>query len=149
MGLPNLRGKLRQQVRSHNKIVHRTVELMKLCDVHRVGYALENPDSSMVWKTAAMAPLIAAGHRFSFDFCQFGMPWRKRTGVLTNCKSLCDLEMLCGSASNNYMCTRTQKRHVELSGKDPASGKFRTALACAYPKQFCRKFADLLAVVFE
>ena len=144
LGYPDLRGKNRAKVRAHNQIMYRTAELVRLCKLHGVRYAVENPDSSRIWLTKPMQRIIDDSIAVTFDFCQYGERWRKRTMVITDVRELADLERLCSCSGRCPECSRTGTRHLQLSGIDPKGGMFKTLLACPYPKQLVRRVSDLL-----
>ena len=137
-GWPDLKGRNRATVRLHDKIVYRVVELVQLCKDCRVDWVIENPESSLIWQTKPMKTVLSWSTFFSLDFCQYGERWRKRTSFATSIASLATLSRLCTSSGRYPLCSRTQKRHIQLSGIDPKTKQFRTMLACPYPKQLVR-----------
>eukprot|EP00969_Alexandrium_andersonii_P283095 12514534-Alexandrium_andersonii.AAC.1 len=80
-GLPQLTSREQQLVLDGNRMRRHAVAMV----LHHMkqggrGY-LENPMSSLWWRTLAMAPLLRRRGFFlrTVDFCQYGVPWRKRT----------------------------------------------------------------------
>ena len=148
MGYPDLRGKARATVRLHNKIMYKVCELVELCRDCGVEWVIENPASSRLWLTRPMRKVTCDATLFSLDFCQYGERWRKRTSFATSIASLSSLSALCGSSSAHPSCTRTGRRHIQLSGIDPRTKQFRTMLACPYPKKLVVALADALRCYF-
>ena len=149
MGLPTVKGKSRIRVRQANKIMYRVAELIRLCNDCGVDWALENPSSSFVWDAKAVRSLLPTAFYFELDFCQYGERWRKRTGIATSVQDLAALATRCDSSSHQPLCSKTQKRHVVLSGVDPTTKTWRTSMACPYPKLMVRRAAALLADHFR
>ena len=148
MGYPDLKGQARSTVRLHNKIMYKVCELVELCRDCGVDWVIENPASSRLWLTRPMKKVMCGATFFSLDFCQYGERWRKRTSFATSIASLSSLSALCGSSSAHPSCTRTGRRHIQLSGIDPKTKQFRTMLACPYPKKLVVALADALRCYF-
>ena len=144
MGHPDLRGKDRLKVRLHNKIMYRVAELIESARAAGVHFAVENPESSWLWLTTPFKKIAADSHEVVFDFCQYGDPWRKRTKLLTSLAALEALACRCTSSAAHPLCSRSGKRHIQLSGVDPTSKQFWTLLACPYPKLLVRAIAGVL-----
>ena len=71
------------------------------------------------------------------DYCLYGAPWRKRTGLWS---FLVDLDAVCCTCSSKKgICDRTGQPHVWLEGT--LHGANWTLLAEAYPKPLCIKIA--------
>ena len=149
MGYPDLRGKNRIKVRLHNRIMYRCAELVNLCQACSIDCAIENPASSRLWLAKPMTKIIRTAYVLQLDFCQYAERWRKRTQIVTSCASLMALSKLCGSSGAHPLCSRTGRRHIQLSGIDKNSGLFRTMLACPYPKMLVRRTAQLLRNYFN
>ncbi len=148
MGFPDLKGASRRRVKMHNKILFRVAELVAECREHAVHYCIENPGSSRFWLTRPMLRIAADSFVVQLDFCQYGERWRKRTRLVTSCPALQHMERLCSSSGTYPNCSRTAKRHIQLSGIDARTGAFETMLACPYPKPMVRRAASLLADFF-
>ncbi len=144
MGWPDLKGKARANVKLHNRILYRVAELVQLCIDCGVDWCIENPASSRVWLTRPILKLLPMCEFVTFDFCQYGEPWRKRTSIATSLPCLAAISKLCSSSAHYPCCSRTGKRHLQLSGVDPATKQFRTLLACPYPRPLVRRIADIL-----
>ena len=148
MGFPDLKGASRRRVKMHNKILFRVAELVAECREHDVHYCIENPDSSRFWMSRPMLKIAAESFVVQLDFCQYGERWRKRTRLVTSCPALQQMERLCTSSGTYPNCSRTAKRHIQVSGIDARTGAFKTMLACPYPKPMVRRAASLLADFF-
>ncbi len=81
-GVPNLNSRDLQKVSLGNQLLDRSIDIIDLAISCSIPWALENPFSSRLWLTSSIARLIQSGaslHRT--DFCAYGMPWRKSTGI--------------------------------------------------------------------
>ena len=83
-------------------------------------------------------------HLLRLSYCQFGERWRKDTYFLTNREELLPLARTCqGSFAR---CSSTGEAHIPLRGVAP-SGELWTKIACPYPWELCKQYAQLLATV--
>ena len=84
MGLPALAGGNLAKVVLGNKTLRSSISIAAACLAQRVPFCVENPSTSFMWLAPAMLWL---GRRHAVnqsitDFCGYGMPWRKRTGLM-------------------------------------------------------------------
>ena len=141
MGLPGLSPKDSLKVLIGNSLMQFAASILQLCLQMRIPVVLENPHSSRVWQAPPIARLLnhALARQTVADFCQYGVPWRKRTRFLSFWVDLAPVGALCKAC--NGVCSRTGIPHVELSGKaSPAPGQakeFRTKIAEPYPRPLC------------
>ena len=77
------------------------------------------------------------------DYCMWGMPWRKRTRFVVGWGDPADVEKLRRFCHGRGTCSRTNKAHVELSGRNQ-QGVRMTLLAMAYPPVLCHALAAVL-----
>ena len=85
-------------------------------------FCIENPQLSKLW----LHPLIMKWTRHEdtrkveFDYCQFGMPWRKATSVLAygNAKFNHNIRCKCDTTfkGKQSICSRTRSPHELLTG---------------------------------
>ena len=138
-GLPNLTQKKRSRVDDGSLIA---LLCLLCCCMQSVGggwYSIENPLTSLIWRLPSYAQWSAANsYKVVFDYCMFGMPWRKSTIFGTNASFL---------VPHSRRCSRDHK-HVELSGNIVYQGKKgkATALAAAYPSQLCAHLSNLARI---
>lgn len=138
-GLRNLTAEDQARVDLGNKLARFSFKVFQDCVLFDVPVALENPFTSRLWLLPVVRKLCQHPS-VSFcvtDYCQDGAPWRKRTRVLFSHVDLSHAGQLCEGARG--VCSRTHKRHVQLSGT--LNGKFLTLIAQPYPKNFCRRVA--------
>ena len=141
MGISGLRGRNLQKVLEGNQLLFFSLELIRLCNRHRVPWALENPHSSRCWITDPMKPILHASRYVVLDFCQYGEAWRKRTGIMYQGIDLSSLEKCCQGHNGN--CSRTNRKHLRLTGTN-TSGNFWTLVAQPYPLLLVQAVARLL-----
>ena len=142
-GLPGLTGLDLIRVRAANCLIRFVCRVANKCFEHSVPYYIENPLTSRLWKFPCIQK-IWKQHTCDaprFDFCQFGMKWRKATRILC-----CNNPVLARSAKQchfgpDYTCSATNRRHIVLTGVDKSSGQFLTSRAEAYPPRLCQLFA--------
>lgn len=135
-GLPGLRLTMRQKVRDGNSHSDFLADLITLCERKCVGYAVENPDTSWLWRQRRWRRFRSSrsGRIFRCCFCRFGTPWRKGTRIATNTR-LGGVRMMC-------RCTRS---HQQLRGMHPSKKVPWTLVAQPYPRGLCRLLGLALA----
>ena len=138
-GLPNLGKRDQQLLRKANRI---TANVMRLLLGHcEKGHAwsIENPAGSLLWRTRAWRRVLrrCKPSKVTVNYCQFGMPYRKRTTIFTWSPGgenfLAELAIPC-----------TCKGHaVSLSGwSHDHSKRFSTkGGSAAYPPALCKAWA--------
>ena len=123
-----------------------SVEIIRVCHECGVFFSLENPTTSKLWSFEPMHNLLALSGVFEvrFDACQFNGMSRKPTTLLTNCRSLFNLEKRCPGLSVDH-------QHELLQGSkkvECADGKSRwlskTKLAGAYTHSLCSAWAKAI-----
>jgi len=105
---------------------------------------LENPVSSRLWLVPALQSLYQKGGiEVVFDHCQFAASAQKPTKLwVWNAPLATSLGARCHLVDG--CCSASRLPHVNLAGIDPATKRFRTAAASAYPHLFCRKAARMI-----
>lgn len=141
LGLDNLRPRDRKKLHEGNALFFFTVNLIKLCLLHNVPWALENPATSRCWITPQLTKLAESCDIVHFDFCQYQEPWRKRTTVMFSLVDFSSLHRICKGTGS--ICSRSGKRHLNLKGISP-SGKFWTLVAQPYPISLVECISELL-----
>ena len=118
-----------------------TVKVIRECIKHNVKFTLENPSSSRLWQFKPIEDLFQNKSIcfFTFDHCRFGMPFRKRTAIMTNEKAFLSLAMSCEGGHTHQHLKGSDK--VEIDGK--LVYRNLTRLAGAYPSRLYRKWAQM------
>ena len=143
MGRADLLPHEAAKVRNGNRTFHLSCDVIELCLELRIPVFIENPAGSLIWKARRLQRLLQhpSCQLLTFDCCQYGAPWRKRTSVAAwNAVDLTRLRRRC--AGKRGMCSRSNRPHVILTGH--ADGVHLTAQAAAYPPLFCREVAKLI-----
>ena len=111
-GLPHLNDRGRNTIRKHNCMCRKCMEYATLSiNAKRSGW-IENPRTSMLWKTPGIKRLLRLGGRFvDAHFCQYGTSYKKATRFLVWGPKSGDvvLSTCCGRRG---VCSRTGRRHV-------------------------------------
>ena len=133
-GVPGLDPKHLRAVQAGNRTMLATVRVIESCIHMKVPVALENPQSSKLFKVPRLQKLFqhVSHHSFVTDQCQYGTPWRKTTLVAS---WFCGTDAPCKRCrcGNSGICTRSGKQHIHLSGRPFGSNKPWTAMAQSYP----------------
>ena len=143
MGRANLLPHEAAKVRIGNRTFHMSSDVIELCLELRIPVFMENPAGSLIWKARRLRRLLQhpSCQRLTFDCCQFGAPWRKRTTVAAwGAIDLSRLQRRC--SGRRGLCSRSGRPHVILTGH--TDGVHLTAQAAAYPPSFCREMAKLI-----
>ena len=143
MGRADLLPHEAAKVRVGNRTFHFSCDVIELCLELRIPVFMENPAGSMIWKARRLQRLIRQPgcQLTTFDCCQYGSPWRKRTSVAAwGAVDLSRLQRRC--AGRRGLCSRTNRPHVILTGH--SDGVHLTAQAAAYPPPFCREVSKLI-----
>ena len=131
-GMPNLSAQDFEKVRKANTMLKRSVQLIRKClRLGKTGY-LENPRSSMLWKTPDIQRLLCDSRvqLIHFDMCQYGTQWKKPTTLLVwGCRPFSLLK-----CQHTGVCVRTKKPHLQLTGI--GGKKFLTSQAQVYTAEF-------------
>ena len=144
-GMPNLRPADVARIALGNATMLASARLIRAARRSKTPCFLENPSGSLLWDSPPIAKQVREGGavKTTFDFCQYGKPWRKRTvvmgwGVLPNP----DLGRVC--CGRRGLCSRTGAPHIQLSGTCAANGQLWTRVAEPYPSSLCARLADHL-----
>ena len=142
MGLPGLNDRDSNTVRLHNYMYRKAMKYAE--NSLRAGKSgwIENPRTSMLWKSAGVRKLLKLGAVFvDAHFCQYGCPYKKATRFLVwgQHRHRVVLSQCC---RRKGICSRTGRKHIELSGLH--RGVFRTSAAQVYPLQLCRSLMSQL-----
>ena len=133
-----------------NKLVEVSCEIAELASQLGIGWSIENPAGSLLWRMPCVQRLFRLGVMTWFDQCQYGgvlpgqtAPFRKRTRLLSNVVALQDLAKKCGGGH----------MHDRLVGSffnpEQQCWCVKTKVAGAYPRQLCRRWSALVAPLFE
>ena len=144
MGKPGLSSRDKSKVEQGNLFLEISFEICMLCISLNIAWVMENPFTSRIWATKRVQQLIQEGASLDrIDFCAYGMPWRKATGLLHwNFHNIVSACQTC--VSHCGRCGFSGRKHIILSGTD-ASGQWLTRVAQPYPHKMCQKIAGLLA----
>ncbi|CAE7708857.1 AMY1.1 [Symbiodinium sp. CCMP2592] len=125
-----------------NQLLRFTCHLALLLSKQGTPWVIENPWTSRCWLTKEMKVLMQSGAELrQVDYCQYRVPWRRSTGLLSH---NCDLPLLrCCSASHGR-CSATGRRHIHIAGKD-GTGVWWASRAQPYPTMLCREIAISMA----
>ena len=122
-----------------------TYRVVKECLRKGVRFSIENPSSSRLWQFGPILELARSKQvRFvTWDMCQYGTSYRKRTTILTNEPHFQMLER---------QCTRDHvHEHLKGTVRAKIGGKWasvnKTSLAGAYPKSLCTSWAQIASQV--
>lgn len=126
-----------------NLLLFWTVFMAQICSSLQIPWVIENPGSSRCWLTPDFGILQQTAQLFFVDYCQYRMPWRKNTGLLT-----CDFPelgtILRTCKSHLGRCSATHRKHIVLTGKD-SNQVWWTHRAHPYPPLLCHEIAATLA----
>ena len=145
MGLPGLGEKDAKKVRDGNLLLFFTARVCRLASQLGIPWVIENPLTSRAWKTIALRKLqrLSKAQEFRVDFCQYGELWLKPTKLLSPFDLSSVVRTCSRSPKNDFVCSRTGKRHHALTGTDSA-GVFWTRRAQPYPLPLCRALAQII-----
>ena len=134
MGLPHLNARDRSTIALHNNLYRHSMRYAKGSIVAGKSGYIENPRSSLLWRTRGVKRLLKLGAYFlDLDMCQYGRQYKKSTRLL-----------VWGDAWNNVsfkrchgkhgICSRTGRKHICLSGLQ--DGRWRSSTAQIFSRQF-------------
>ena len=133
----------RQQIMLGNASLRGCCRILAACIDQRVPAIAENPHTALSWQYPPMARLCAApsATRYVADYCQFRMPWRKRTRLVGWHTGTCAaLQARC--TCSRGLCSASGRPHLHLQGT--SGGRNLTRMAEAYPLGFAKAVAALL-----
>ena len=145
MGLKDLPPEKAENVRIGNHLLMITFSLAMMCFLSNIPGSVGNPFSFRMWLTRCMKrfPHKTQAVFTNVVYCAVGERWRKRTSFLHwLAPALGGLS--CDCIMRNGLCQYQGKRHLALEGSAPKGGPL-TAIASRYPKNFCRKLANIVS----
>ena len=142
-GVPGLTGKHKLAVRAGNATARASACIIAACIKSCVPCFLENPQSSKLFLAPCIRELRLhpACQEFISHYCQYGTAWRKATKVCTWFSTSDAPQRRC--AGPKPTCSRTQRRHIALSGSSP-QGVPWTKIAEPYPLQWAKAWASVI-----
>ena len=145
-----LTEKEKQKVSIGNACFASCFSLIRILNLYKVPWILENPASSKCWHLPFLKKLEQQEHAVSIvsDFCQYGTAWRKRTKFLCGNIAPADLHRIDRRCNNSSICSRSGRPHFQLTGKGPNNVNW-TTIAQPYPKQLCDGLAYSLTCVYH
>ena len=70
---------------THNTLTRFALAVITTCVTRSIPVAVENPQASLFWKLPEVEDLVSEQapvlHKLTTDFCGWGTPWRKSTGI--------------------------------------------------------------------
>ena len=147
-GLPGLNKSDSRKVHQGNMLLEVTYNIIQFCMRHNIPWALENPWTSRAWLTSQLRQLQSHAVLRRVDFCQYGTPWRKATGIMA-WPATWLASLMCECHANKGRCSKSGRKHIILQGTD-STGTFLTMRAQPYPYKLCQCIATALkSKVFE
>ena len=143
MGLPGLLPHEREKLRIGNRPFNMSCDVIEICIQNGIPVIIENPAGSLIWRARRLRRLLQhrSAQMITFDCCQFGAAWRKRTSLAAwHAVPLQSLAKRCSGCRG--FCSASGQRHTILSGH--SGGVHLTAQAAAYPPRFCNAVARLI-----
>ena len=135
-GLPAVKGKRLQICNEHNKLNYLFLNVVRTCNHHKVAVLLENGASTMLRDVDEMQYWhnLLKDSTVVTDYCQFGMPYQKRTRVL------CSVPGMAGIVRK---CECKHKHRVASKGRVKIAGEWRARCKVpqAYTPQLCAEIA--------
>jgi hypothetical protein len=127
------------RVSQANAIYHFVTEVALFCHDRNLLVCIENPRSSLYWRTTFFAPLAKKLKFTAHQACAYGSSRPKWTVLAHNTKSLLQLNRVCPGVSADHV----HKPWGVVSGPD--GRKFSTAEETAYPLPLAYHIAYYLA----
>ena len=143
-GLNGLSLADKKKVVTGNRLLYFTLRVIRTCHSFQVPYAVENPRFSRAWDMRCMQRFISQCHPgwVVFDFCQYGEPWRKPTGLLFQHIDFSALHAECHPQQG--FCSHSKRPHICLKGR-VEQGSLLTLKAQPYPYALATVVADVVA----
>ena len=143
-GIPNLRCEDKIKVAYGNETMRKCAQILNTAaHIGKIPTAIEQPSSSLLFSAPPIKRLLPSGHLNTFDMCGYGARWRKRTRIYSwGCSSPLARVALCQGKKG--LSSFSSKKHIELTGKDPASNCFWTSIAQSYPQKLAFDIARML-----
>ena len=122
-----------------------SARVLRLCLRLGIFFSLENPQTSRLWEFGPIKDIFRhrAVYFFTTHMCAWGVPYKKPTSILTNCKNLSSLQIKCAKDHVHQQLRGSET--VIVSGRRITRN--RTAGAGAYPTLFCAAWALQLAAI--
>ena len=139
-GLRGLCKRDRQLLTKANRITNNVMRLLLgHCEVGH-AWSIENPAGSLLWKTRAWRRVlrVAKPSKATVNYCQFGMPYRKRTTIFTwspGDKTFCLAELAVPCTCKKHAQTLSSWDR-NTSRRLPTKGG-----SAAYPPALCKAWA--------
>lgn len=110
-GVPLLKMAAQRQLELGTQLARATVLLVREAIAAGVGFSIENPLTSLLFRWPPMQEIMSMPGIYvvDLDYCRYGTPWRKPTRLLTDVASLITSRLRCLS---NHV-------HQELRGRAP------------------------------
>ena len=136
-GCPGLGPLDEERIKIGNQTMKVSARFIQCAKLANIPCGLENPDSSMLWLAPEISKLIRDALIIKQDYCQYGCRWRKRTRfAFWNVTDPSPFETkICHGRGG--VCSVSNRPHIILKGKDPATGIAWTKIAEPYPKKLC------------
>ena len=143
-GREGLNAQDQQKVAVGNLLACITCDLCTFASELGIRWVVENPFTSRIWLIDEIALLQRQGAVLqAVDFCAYGVPWRRSTGLLSHAfDSLSNVLQCC--TSRHGRCQYSGRKHIALAGKN-ANGMWLTRVAQPYPHKFCHAICGQLA----
>ena len=137
-GLGNLSWINRQRVTSANKLYHFVTSIVLDCIKRDLIVCIENPRSSLYWKTSFFKPLLQHLVFTAHQACAYGSHRPKWTVLAHNTSTLASLNQVCPGEGPTH--------HHKPWGVVGHTNKFSTAEETAYPPLLAYHIAFQLAM---
>ena len=141
-GFAHLQGRDKSKVNQANRMLFGAYRVIRKCLRLNIAGYLENPMTSMLWKTPQVRKLLQHRHvhLIRTHLCQYGVQWRKATYILVwGCKPF---QLL--TCSGRGKCSRTGRPHLQLTGLQ--NKVFLTKQAQVSPRLFARDLIDNILI---
>ena len=125
-----------------------SAEVARECQRCNVGWSIENPSTSGLWKFGPIAALAAFQNvrKVDWHMCQYGSPSKKPTTLMTNIPELDCLSRTCRIHELHDHVHTTLSGTVQVVDVDGSSRWVnRTLLAGSYPDDLCSEWASAIA----
>ena len=145
LGLPALKHESeRWKIDNGNAALKCCAKVGHWCLATMTPFVIEIPWTSLLWEAPQMLHLRRRkGVRMArAGFCQFGLPWRKATGLLCSFGIIAHVDRRCKGCKG--ICSKSLKPHQQLAGIEQISGKCWTHLAEPYPRGLCTAMVKMM-----
>ena len=128
-----------EKVRVGNALLAVSLRIINFCISASIVWTLENPWTSRIWLTPGILALqqltTPSVRMIRVDYCQYQMPWRKSTALLSGgFPALDNVSKVCHTQHGR--CSSSGRPHIILQGRDH-TGMFFTLRAQPYPPRMC------------